>query len=151
MRLKPAILCSLLMIIFAVTVNTVRAQATNSAENKTDAVQQLSETQLRAIKSIRSASERKAALPALHLAATIKRIYENMLADKEDQALRQRLSRELDEGTAQMLAIKGQSIRDVIGVLTPEQRRLVKNEMKKPGAPADLMELIVRTFNIPEK
>jgi hypothetical protein len=38
-----------------------------------------------------------------------------------------------------------------VGVLTPEQKRLVKSEMRKPGAPGDLGEVIARTFNLDDK
>lgn len=151
MKSKTAIFFLMLLLIFKLALNTTGAQTANRAENQTDAAHQLSETQLRAIKSIHSASERKAAPLALLLAVAVKRIYENMLADREDEALRRRLSRQLDKLTTQILAIKGQSIRDVIGVLTPEQKRLVRTEMRKPGAPTDLMELMTRIFNIPEK
>lgn len=111
----------------------------------------LSPAQLKAIKSIRAESEKKAAPLALQLAAVVKRIYENMLSEKEDAVLRRRLGKEMDRIAAQLLAIKGQSIRETVGVLTPEQRSLVRDEMRKPGAPADLSELIARIFGVPEK
>lgn len=148
------------VILSTVCVASVRAGSAQAAaggvvaEGRAASVQsdaRLSEAQLRAIKSIQSASERKAGPLALRLAMTAKRIYENMLADRENQALRRRLSRELHEAAAALLSIKGQSVRDVIGVLTPEQKRLVRTEMRKPGAPGDLMEVIARTFNISDK
>jgi hypothetical protein len=116
-----------------------------------DALPRLSQTQLQVIKSIRAEGEKGAAPLALHLAAVAKRIYENMLSEREDAALRRKLSREMEKVAAQLLAIKGQSIRGMVRVLTPEQRSIVRNEMRKPDAPGDLSELIARVFGIPEK
>ncbi|PYS75188.1 MAG: hypothetical protein DMF66_20140, partial [Acidobacteria bacterium] len=82
------------------------------------------------------------------LAAVVSKIYENMLADKPDEALRAKLSAEMKEAAWALLAIKGQAIRETVNVLTPAQKQLVKSEMRKPGAPADLGEVIARTFNL---
>jgi hypothetical protein len=111
----------------------------------------LSEAQRQALKSIKAEGEKKAAPLALQLAATAKQIYENMLSEKEDEALRLRLSKEMDETLLKILALKGQSIRDTVAVLTPAQKQLVREEMRKPGAPGDLSELIERLFNAPEQ
>ena len=111
----------------------------------------LSSDQIQAIKSIRIASGKKAAPLALRLAVVTKQIYENMLSEKENPALRHKLSREMEKVAGQLLAIKGQSIRDIVRVLTPEQRDVLRSEMRKPGAPADLSELIGRIFSVPEK
>lgn len=96
-------------------------------------------------------SEKKVAPLAMRLAAAAKRIYENMLSEKEDDVLRQSLSKEMNEAVVGILAIKGQSIREMVRVLTPEQRQFIRNEMRKPDAPGDLSELIMRVFNVPEK
>ena len=114
-------------------------------------MRQLSEAQLRAIKAIRRESEKRAAPLALRVASATKHIYGNMLADKEDQALRRKLSAQMNQAVVALLAIKGQSIRDVIAVLTPAQKQLVKSEMRKPGAPGDLTELMARVFSLPDK
>jgi hypothetical protein len=108
----------------------------------------LTDSQVQALKTIRRNSEMKAVPHALRLAETAKKIYENMLSDKEDQRLRRRLERELDRIGASLIAIKGQSIRDMVGVLSADQKALLKTEMRKPGAPADLSELIVKLFKV---
>ena len=110
--------------------------------------QSLSESQLKSIKSIESASEKKAAPLAIQLAATAKQIYENMLAPNEDQRRRLRLSKQLYRITNELLAIKGQTMRNVIAVLTPAQKDLLRKEMRKPDHPADLMEVIKRVFKV---
>ena len=108
----------------------------------------LSAAQTASIKAIQRASEKKAAPLALKLASTAKKIYENMLSDREDERLRAKLERELDGIGSKLIKLKGQSIREMVAVLTPEQKALVRMEMRKPGAPADLSELIIKLFRV---
>jgi hypothetical protein len=139
---------TLVLVVFLVFAFASQGQA---AINESSAAQSstapaLSEAQQQAIKRIKAAGERKAALPGLRLAGIIRRIYQNMLAGKPDEKLRARLSAEMRETTWELLAIKGQTIRETVKVLTPEQKQYIKSEMKKPGVPADLGELIERVF-----
>ena len=127
------------------------AQVRSPSPEASETVARLSPAQLEAIKSIRAESEKKAAPLALRLAAVAKQIYGNMLSEREDAVLRRKLSRELNEVAARLLAIKGQSVRDMVRVLTPEQRDFIRGEMLKPGALGDLSELIARVFSVPEK
>jgi Spy/CpxP family protein refolding chaperone len=127
------------------------AQVAPPASEKADANPHLTAEQVQTIKSIRAESEKKAAPFASRLASVAKQIYENMLSEKEDEALRRRLSGEMDEVVVELLAIKGQSIREMVRVLTPEQRQFIRREMQRPGAPGDLSELIMKVFNITEK
>ncbi|HEV7860426.1 MAG TPA: hypothetical protein VGO91_17545 [Pyrinomonadaceae bacterium] len=136
---------------FAASAKTVMAQTSSSADNKTDAVHTLSEAQKQALKRIHVESEKRAAPLALRLAGLVSRIYENMLADRPDEKLRSTLSAEMKKTTWELLSIKGQAIRETVNVLTPEQKQLVKIEMKKPGVPADLSEVIARTFKLADK
>jgi len=134
------------------SVLTPRALAqTPSSRAAQSSSTSLSEAQQQAIKRIKAASARKAALPALRLAGIVRKIYLNMLADKPDEKLRVRLSAELKETTWELLTIKGQAIRETVNVLTREQKQFIKDEMRKPGAPADLGELIDHTFKLDEK
>lgn len=144
MRIKLTIF----LFIAVAFVASARAQETVSTPTQAKPV--LSEAQLKRMQEIRTAAAKKAAPVALMLAATVKQIYENMLADKEDDALRQKLDKQLNEIGSQILAVKGQSIRDMVGVLTPEQKQFVKTELAKPGATGDLGEMIERVFNLPK-
>ena len=150
--MKIKLMVSLMLpLFFGALVNVAIAQTLSSASNKSDANPHLTAAQLLAIKSIRTESEKKAAPFALRLVSATKQIYENMLSEKEDVGRRQKLSSEMNKMVVKILAIKGQSIREMVRVLTPEQRQIIRGEMQKPGAPGDLSELIIRTFNIPEK
>jgi|ERR1043166_2246720 hypothetical protein len=146
MRTKIVVL-SLSFVLLFVTTN---AFAVSRLSVKPDDPRALSATQKEAIQRIRSASKRQAALPALRLARVVNKIYTNMLADHPNENLRIRLSNEMKEVTWQLLAIKGQAIRETVNVLTPDQKQLIRTEMRKPGAPADLGELIAKTFNFPD-
>ena len=146
--MKTGLTISLLFALASVAVIAARAQTPSGAAA---AAHPLTEAQVQAIKSIKAESEKKAAPLALQLAATAKQVYENMLSDKEDEALRLRLSKEMDETVVKLLAVKGQSIRDTVAVLSPAQKQLVREEMRKPGAPGDLSELIAKLFDTPEQ
>jgi hypothetical protein len=150
MRTKHASLFLLLAILLGWSVTTSTAQDAGKVDTEQPAEPRLSESQRQTIKDIQIKAAKRAAPIALQLAHTARRVYENMLRDREDQRLRVRLDAEMHKVAGELLTIKGQSIRDVLRVLTPEQRKLVRTEMVKPGAPADLMELLVRIFKIPE-
>jgi Spy/CpxP family protein refolding chaperone len=151
MKIKLLTSFLLTVLIFSASAKFINAQTGADAASKPDAMHTLSEAQKQTIKRIKVESEKKAAPTALIFAGIVSRIYENMLADKPDEALRLKLDAEMKEETWKLLAIKGQSIRDIVGVLTPEQKQLVKSEMRKPDTPADLSEVIARTFKLDEK
>lgn len=111
----------------------------------------LSPKQVEALKKLKTDTEKTAAPYALKLAETAKRIYANMLSEKEDQSLRKRLAKDLHLYTAKLLDIRGDSYRAALAVLTPDQRRLVRDELKKPGAPMDIAEIIAKVFNLSGK
>jgi len=134
------------LLLICAVAGGVKAQSPAAAP--VDTSQHLSKEQLAIMKTIQTESEKKATPVALKLAQTAKQIYQNMLADQENQTLRQELTTKLNAATTELLAIKGQSIRDIVGVLTPEQKQRVMKEMQKPGASADLTELIGKVFNI---
>ena len=127
------------------------AQRNPRAENNTAVAHALSDSQKQAIKRIHVESEKKAAPTALKLAGIVSKIYENMLADKPDEELRARLSAEMKVAAWELLTIKGEAIRETVNVLTPEQKQLVKSEMRKPGTPGDLSEVIAKTFKLDDK
>jgi hypothetical protein len=145
MKTPRAFLQSLsVVVLVVVSIAAASARAANSPQERPSL--SLSDAQVAAMKRIKSESEKQAAPLAVQLAAVAKRIYENMLSDKEDQKLRRRLSLQMNGIAGKLLAIKGQSIRDTVAVLTPEQKRTLRDEMRKPGAPADLTELISKLF-----
>lgn len=149
--MKIRLTLSLLLFLVICVIPASRSNAQTASETNQAVENRLSEAQLKAVKAIRTKAVLRATPLALRLAMTAKRIYENLLSDKENAALRVRLDAEIHRIGGQLLTIKGNAIRETVLVLTPEQKKLIKTEVKKPDAPADLMEVIERTFNIPEK
>ncbi len=135
----------LFLIVILLTI-TVSAQTDSSSNVKLP----LSATQMDAVKNIRNKAATEAAPLALQLATAVKQIYDNMLADAPNAKLREKLSKQMTGTVVKILLIKGQSIREMVGILTPEQKKFLKTEMTKPDAPADLSELMERVFNIPK-
>lgn len=114
----------------------------NSQRANNEAIPNLSQAQKVAIKQKLDELKKRAEPQALQLAQTAKRIYENMLADKPDEKLRRKLSQRMKELAGNLVLLKGQSMREAISVLTPEQKQYLRTQMNKPDAPADLTELI---------
>lgn len=108
----------------------------------------LTDAQKQALKAIDEEAKKKAAPLALQLGEVAKKVYTNMLADPPDPELRTKLAGEMRETVWALLSIKGDSIWQSVAVLTPEQKRLLKAEMAKPGAPADLSEVIGHLFHL---
>ena len=146
--MKATSILAVFLLVIAFKVNTQGLPQTRSSRETPTSAQALSEAQQQAIQRIKISSGKRAALPALRLAGIVRKIYLNMLADKPDEKLRARLSAEMKETTWKLLTIKGQAIRETVNVLTPGQKKLIKSEMRKPGAPADLGELIEHTFKV---
>lgn len=117
-------------------------QGVNSQRANNEARPNLSEGQKVAIKQKLDELKKRAEPQALQLAQTAKRVYENMLADKPDEKLRRKLSQRMKELAGNLVLLKGQSMREAISVLTPEQKQYLRTQMNKPDAPADLTELI---------
>lgn len=126
---------------FLIFANVADAQTTST----------LSPQQVESLKKLKTETEKTAAPYALKLAETAKQIYANMLSDKEDQKLRKRLAKDLHFYTAKLLDIRGDSYRAALAILTPDQRQLVRDEIKTPGAPMDIAEVIARVFKLSDK
>ena len=145
----PYIISTLVILAFA--VGPAMAQSSSASTSANTVTHTLSDAQIGKIRAIRSEGEKRAAPLALRLAATAKQIYGNMLAGKEDEQLRQKLGAEVDKIVVELLSIKGQSMREMVGVLTPEQKQEIRSEIEKPEASGDLSEMIMRYFHVAEK
>lgn len=148
MNHKVRAISLLLILMFAAFV---QARTGQQEVKPNDATISLSEAQTQALQTIRRENEKRIAPVALRFAQTIKQIYDNMLADKPDDALGQRLAKEMNAVAAELFAIRGQAFREAIKILTPEQKEVLKRARMKPDAPADLLDLIAQTFHVPEK
>jgi hypothetical protein len=122
----------------------VRAQTADS----------LTEDQRTAIKLAKALAEEKAAPLALRLAAVVKRIYANNLADTPDLEVTTTLDGEMKELVWQLLLVKGESMWAAVRVLTPEQRATIREQVASRTTGTDLPDLIdviARTFKLSDK
>ncbi|MDQ3907956.1 MAG: hypothetical protein M3268_06390 [Acidobacteriota bacterium] len=141
------VLCALL----SASAVTAKAQAGATNAPSSDAAHTLTDEQKQAIKRVQADAEKLAAPAAARLAEIVGKIYENMLADEPDEKLRADLSAQMKEAVWALLEIKGQSIHDIVRVLMPAQRQIVRAESKKQGAPSDLSEVVAHTFKLGDK
>jgi hypothetical protein len=110
----------------------------------------LSEGQQSAIRSILSKSTLEGALLLLGAQAA-KGFDENVLADAPDAAADERATKQLLDSLGGVAKLRLQTIRDVVALLTPEQRRLLRAEMSKPGTPTALLDVLARVFKLPQE
>jgi len=111
----------------------------------------LSDAQRSAIQALRSESDQKGAQIAVQLAAVVQKIYDNNLSDTPNQELRGGLDNQMKELVWQLLLVKANSMWAAFGLLTPEQKGIVRTLVAKPrpqGDLPDVMELIVKTFKL---
>ncbi|MFL6228841.1 MAG: hypothetical protein ACJ741_08680 [Pyrinomonadaceae bacterium] len=151
MRTRPLLCVFALSALICVSAATTRAQTNQSDANTADAAHTLTEAQRQSIKRIQTDTEKKAAPALRRLARVASKVYANMLAEKPDAKLRASLSAQLERATWALFAIKGQSFYEILRVLTPAQRQLIRDERRKPGAPADLSEVVAHLFKLDDK
>jgi hypothetical protein len=130
-------------------------QTTASAPKKTAAADApaypLSEEQKRAIQSILTKAKLEAVPLGLLGAAGAKEFDENVLAQAPDAAADERTTKQLLDSLAGVARLRLQTIRDVVALLTPEQKRLLRAEMSKPDTPTALLEVLSRVFKLPQE
>jgi hypothetical protein len=111
----------------------------------------LSEEQKRAIRSILTKSKLEGAPLALLGAQGAKEFDENILSETPSAESDQKATRKLLDGLDGVAELRLQTIRDVVALLTPEQKQRLRAEMRKPGTPTALLEVLARVFKLPEE
>jgi hypothetical protein len=111
----------------------------------------LSEEQKSAIRSILTKAKLEAVPLGLLGAQAAKAFDENVLADAPTAAEDERTTRQLLGSLAGVANLRLQTIRDVVALLTPEQRRLLRAEMSKPDTPTALLDVLSRVFKLPQE
>jgi Spy/CpxP family protein refolding chaperone len=129
----------------------LKADARAKSEGADATKYPLSDEQRRAIRSILTKSKLAGVPLALMGAQGAKEFDENVLSEKPDAEADKRAGKKLSDGLAALAALRLQTIRDVVALLTPEQKQLLRAEMSKPGAPSALLEVLARVFNLPEE
>jgi hypothetical protein len=110
----------------------------------------LTDAQRHALESIGKDLQSKIQPAALKLASLAKDYDRNLLAEKPDPQLEQKLANELTETVSQLVtdAIRAriQSVGEIAKLLTSEQKKLLLAELDKPGTNPDLVELIKKVL-----
>lgn len=111
----------------------------------------LSEEQKSAIRSILSKSKVAGVPLALLGAQAAKEFDENVLAETPDAASDERTTKQLLDSLEGVARLRLQTVREVVALLTPEQKRLLRAEMSKPGTPVALLDVLSRVFKLPQE
>lgn len=111
----------------------------------------LSDEQRSAIRSIISKSKAEGAVLGLAGAQGAKEFDDNVLSESPSAESDRKAAKRLLDSLAGLAELRLETIREVVAVLTPEQKRLLREEMSKPGAPAALLEVLARVFKLPEE
>lgn len=161
MRTKLSILCCALAFAAVGAHASAQTRKTMQVRSKADAGSKapgadslkhpLSDEQKRAIRSILTKSKLEGAPLALLGAEGAKEFDENVLSETPSAESDEKASKKLFDGLAGVAALRLQTIRDVVALLTPEQKRLLRDEMSKPGTPTALLEVLARVFKLPEE
>ena len=114
----------------------------------------LSETQKKALEkakqSMDNETKTKTVAIAVKLAALAKSLDRNMLADQPDPETDKRLLNDLTQTVTEMVAgvlqTKIAADREVVKLLTPEQKKILLAEIDKANSNPDLAELIGKLF-----
>ena len=153
-RLTTILFCALCLNLAATQAQTRahrRKAAPKSNASAAAPAHPLSEEQRRAIQSILTKSKLEGVPLALLGAAGAKEFDENVLAEAPDAAADERATNQLLNSLAGVARLRLQTIRDVVALLTPEQKRLLRAEMSKPGTPTALLEVLARVFQLPRE
>jgi hypothetical protein len=111
----------------------------------------LSEEQKRAIHSIIAKSKAEGAVLGLAGAAGAKEFDENVLSETPGTEADAKATKKLLDALAGVAELRLETIREVVALLTPEQKRLLREEMSKPGTPTALLDVLKRVFKLPEE
>lgn len=123
-----------------------------AAEKSADApAYPLSEEQRRAIQSILTKSKIEGAALLLNGAQGAKEFDDNILSDKPDAEADRKAHSKLADALAGATDLRLETIREVVALLTPEQKRILKAEMAKPGMHEGLLDVMARVFGLSDK
>lgn len=111
----------------------------------------LTDAQKRAMEAIGKDLESKIQpTSALKLASLAKDYDRNILAEKPDAVLEQKLGDELAEAVSQLAAeavrARVRAVSEMAKLLTPDQKKLLLAELDKPDANPDLVELVKKVL-----
>jgi hypothetical protein len=111
----------------------------------------LSEEQKRGIHSIIAKSKAEGVVLGLAGAQGAKEFDVNVLSESPSTEADAKATKRLLDSLAGIAELRLETIREVVALLTPEQKRLLREEMSKPGTPTALLDVLKRVFKLPEE
>ena len=143
------------MVLAASLFPAVRAQQAQStpAANVLSAAQKLALQQV--AQAVESDTKAQAEALAQKVVPIARRFALNLLSEKPDPELDRKVSADFADAVAELVRTavqaKLKAMREMVKVLTPEQKRVLVEELDKPGANPDLTELAGKVFGDPKK
>ncbi len=135
MRFQSALRLSLAAGLLFVVSKTAAAPQTDPAPALTDAQKQR-------LQAIEASAGPKADQLSQTIGAMAKAFDRNILSDRPDPAVDAKLTDQITESAAQAVRLRMSIVKDMVKVLTPQQKNALLAELEKPNANPDLAELI---------
>jgi len=124
--------------------------AVSQTGDKTPAPPSLTDAQKKAIEAAHKLSESQLLPIVLRLALVMKEYDRNALSDtpdpEVDRQLEQEAAQTLTQVIVQVVHQRAQAIHEVVKTLSPEQKKLLLEELDKPGSKPGLIELVEKMF-----
>lgn len=108
----------------------------------------LTPQQTTSIQGILKRTAAQAAPLGVKIEAAARRLNENVLSDSPDEAVSTAATTEISTSLASAVTLPIKAVKEIAALLTPEQRKFLRAEMAKPGAEANLLELIGRVYKL---
>lgn len=108
----------------------------------------LTAQQTAAIQAILKRTAAQAAPLGVKIEAAARRLNENVLSDSPDEAVSTAATTEISTSLSSAVTLPIKAVKEIAALLTPEQRKFLRAEMAKPGAEANLLELIGRVYKL---
>lgn len=150
MTKKSYSVASVLALVLTLSIGSLLGQA-QTASPAAPSPTTLTDVQKRAMEAIGQDLQNKVQpMAVLRLASLAKDYDRNILAEKPDAVLEQKLGDELAETVSQLAAeavrLRVRAVSDMAKLLTPDQKKLLLAELEKPDANPDLVELIKKVL-----
>ena len=137
-------------LVLALSIGSVLGQA-QAVPPAAPSATTLTDAQKQAMEAIGKDLESKVQLAAVLKLASLAKDYDrNILAEKPDAELQQKLGDELVEAGSQLAAeairARVRAVSEVAKLLTPDQKKLLLAELNKPDANSDPLDLIKKVL-----
>jgi hypothetical protein len=142
----------IVILLIQMAVSTVLfAQTDKNVHQKADSSIALNDQQIKFLTALKEDGNKSVAAISLKLADVIKQSNDNILSDKPDTLLNNKLSIKVSQAISDLIGNVTRNGIKASSILTPKQRAYVKKEAEKPNADGDVLETILRVFNIDKK